>query len=923
MMALSSLRIEATLDGSGYAQGGAQVTNTNKAMIASGDGFAASQAAVQGSVTQTERVLTTHATAVERVKSKYIDGYAATAQYGKAVSDLNRFLDTGKISQGDYEKAMAGVVARYGPMIQGGAAAAGTISTLATAARATGQDIEALATSHDHATGSASRMREGMVLVHEMLSGNYRRAVGSATIELQNFGLMQSILRTAMNPFVVSTVAVAAAFGFLVERAAAAQAQIRGFDVLLRGVGATSLGTAAQLGASARSLRDVGLTPQEGSTEITAAIRAGINPGRAEQVVRTGANLAPALGDNATKQLTSALTGGVESAIKFAQSINAIDSTAVAGYRDMARAGQSLQAIDDIFAKISTQADGLHRASLSPLGQKMEDLRVTTGHFLDTLAKSAVIQGSVDLLDKLIGGLDHLAAIQLPEWLLVLATGGAAAPLAAGGALKSLTSGTGPIFDPNTGLQIGGAPIGSAAVASAAIPPAGSAGAQLQDLVARIIQVESGGNPGLTSSAGARGLMQLMPGTASGLGVTNPFDPGQNVAGGSRYIQGLITKYGDVSTALMAYNWGPANVDAYLAGKKYLPSSVSDYATSVLSATPNAASRQYAQGAVSLSGQEAGSVLRPDTAANDSASTVDQIIAQRTREVEIMNKVGLAYDQAKAKQDAQTTAAEKGLTTSEQQRLEQGLVALSTQAVIAQRDKALRAGEVEINTNQDIAKAYSESTAAGMKAESAAQAERETFQQLDSTTSNLAQQFISLRTSQLEAAKAAQTMIEVQKSINQRSDQAQVIQLQTRLTGQDATPEQIAAATATLQEQQKLRNLGVSLSSDTAKNDLASLDALNKQTQALSDADRGRQRLDDGIKSVASTVDNTLTTAIQNAFSGSTITNWAQLARQALGQIVSQLSSSLFIKPLEGTILQALGASPTGDTFGELGSIKL
>jgi len=84
------------------------------------------------------------------------------------------------------------------------------------------------------------------------------------------------------------------------------------------------------------------------------------------------------------------------------------------------------------------------------------------------------------------------------------------------------------------------------------------------DLLASVVQAESAGRSHAVSRTGARGLMQLMPGTATELGVQDAFEPQQNIGGGTTYLDQLLIRYhDDLPKALAAYNAGPGAVDRY------------------------------------------------------------------------------------------------------------------------------------------------------------------------------------------------------------------------------------------------------------------------------------------------------------------------------------------------------------------------
>ena len=154
--------------------------------------------------------------------------------------------------------------------------------------------------------------------------------------------------------------------------------------------------------------------------------------------------------------------------------------------------------------------------------------------------------------------------------MMAAANGGAPAPQATTSFSTALSnaSNTTTLATPATAATVSAGATTSALPAgtpfAAEITSAAQANGLDPALLAGLVKQESGFNPTAGSPAGARGLTQLMPGTAAGLGVTNVLDPVQSINGGAKYLKQQLDAFGgDVTKALAAYNAGPGAVQRF------------------------------------------------------------------------------------------------------------------------------------------------------------------------------------------------------------------------------------------------------------------------------------------------------------------------------------------------------------------------
>ena len=847
---------------------------------------------------------------------------AAVTRVGPSAQTLVNKLDDTTRATNSYQKAVA-ALARDSATLDAGVAA-GTItetqraavlaklqSNVMAAQQAMANTVpasDALSKAHGVATVAANGAseahagfyREIVVLGHEMLNGNYSRIPGSMAVLAERSGSLNTIF-SALGTIVTGwggpfTLAIAGmgAMGYAAETN---QRQLLGLQAALMATRADYVSMASEAQAAARAVAgSSGFSGFSGSDTLAAAQAIGGVPNfvgsqqQLESLIRTAGDLATVWGQtlpDAAKVLAKAMQDpGAEADELAKQKFPGMTQALVDQIKSLENSGNSAAAFGKVLDALKAQTNGAAVSTKTDLQQALTDL----GNSFSLTGK-----GGRGLGDDIV----WLTARMLE---LVAATNWVGTAYRA--VVNGIVSGGSPI-PPGVTSQIysiaqqanfGGSTDVSAAQADLAIKIA------KQESGGR--QFDSSGNV-LTSPAGAIGVMGLMPGTAADLGV-NPYNQQENIAGGEAYIAQLWSKYnGDPALVAMAYNWGPGNVDAFLAGNKAIaqvPKETQAYVQAVagvsVSSIPTA-------GAVNVGG-----------VTDTPQQVIDKAVAKADQSGVAAVTAGSAQDQIKLYTAALADLAAQGDTTSlSVQKITEALQKANVEYynAIDPVQKLGRDIDQQIAGQDQIAQAWQQGAGAAVDATNAVKAQQQALQYAAPGTQQYAT-IVAYLTDKYNQLSAAQQGALAAQDINKQQQQLQVLQEESNTLGETADVR--ARDLATMQAQQYVQT---SLTKATQ----AERDAYVANAQAISDATQQlahQQAALQEVANIANQISDQIGQGLVDAFvsgQGAAV-SFGGVAKAILADILNEVIKLAVVAPIINSLF-GTNQVTLGGVVGALG----
>jgi len=738
--------------------------------IQNADALLAKLAVSEERVTQGTR---THADGVDRLIARYSAQARAENDLIKSLETLARYEQEGISTEEKRGQAALLATQRYNEQVatlgkhttavndNSKAAGAAVVSAgqLRFAVQNLGFQLNDIATS---LASGGSPMR---VLAQQ--AGQVQQAFqqgGGPSAVLRGFGSSIASLITPTTAAVAGVVALAGGVLLLGGRASETEARLRTFNVILKGMGDSGDATAEGLDQVVKGLRNTGTAAEDALKAVQAFARVpGINRGSAATLLPLARDIGAVNGqDIATlgTRMATAFAQGTDAAIKLAFELagpNGLSVAQAASARAFDAQGNRAAAAIVIIDALKKRFDGSFQNSLSDSAKSINSIGAAWSNMLDKLSDTKAVGFARDAVIGMLNGIAKAAAGggSTATAATVRPDGTPQSPAPAG-FKRDVTGRLIRDFNqPEAGmapdLAIGGALTGP-------ITP---------ELIRSMIRVESGGNPNLTSPAGASGLMGLRPGTARSLGVSDVFNPTENVNAGIKYITELVQKFG-LEGGLAAYNMGPGNYQKFLDGIKPMPLETQKYVPNVLAG----AGVSFGSGTFRNIPGGGGNVLPrvsvdanspvPAEASNENLANLDKWRESQEKINKALAETGERAIYAKTYADSLASSALSGNEKEWEAQLR------ASDAVEKFRIELKKASDTQDLTTQGIIKtaaAYQQGLVPGLKSAAEEQAK------LDVRLGNATD--VGARTQQLLKASAAAAIDSAAKAIPELAKQAE------------------------------------------------------------------------------------------------------------------------------------------------------
>ena len=677
-----------------------------------------------------QKDIESYGASLDNLRTKYVPLAAAEERRSQALAEINTALAIGDISGKEHAQAIERTNVAYAREvieINRQSAATSNSSRLLGLNRLGMLELQAAGVNAFQALASGQEAWRVVQTESAQVLGAFIQGGEQAFNFLKSWG-------PALAVATVPLAAFASAVSLVFERSS----NLRAFNVELSTIARGLSATVAGLQEVVEHLERIGVSAADARTALQNMLRQvpqGLNVtggrgGTADILATLAQNISAVRGTEFLEELRSlneALLGNVDALNKYALQLGVITGAEAAANVERAKAGQLGSVQTGVINKLAISYKDAAENSLSPFERAIRDITNAWRDLAATLAEAGVGNLITGLLHEISETIkrdaeDVRRLIEIYERIKALLPGvGDVQAMSDYIGGQTPTPPRGAQYSPAAAAAAGGSSIysgGMPATPYTPPPPTLVGGGSLDRVMAALIQTESGGNQGAISSAGAIGLTQLMPRTAKGLNV-NPYNAEQNVEGGTRYLLEMTQKFGSFELGLMAYNFGPRNVEDVLAGQRQLPSGVAGYASGILKRSGVSADTT----ALQLKG-DVGSA--PFTVPSEAQNAqVAEFTKRLQDQLAVQKEFGVEAAKRTAEQAAASFIQEKKLVGDDAEAVKTAALAAATQTLGNEFAKTTTLANMQVEASARITAEYNKSIPAGIRQTEIEKAKRE------------------------------------------------------------------------------------------------------------------------------------------------------------------------------------------------------